>query len=32
VNNPGKFPLLIGEGNGEVHNKTPMDSSAKASE
>jgi hypothetical protein len=32
VNNPGKSPLLIGEGKGEVHNKTPMDSSAKASE
>jgi len=27
-----KFPLLIGEGKGEVHNDTPMDSSAKASE
>ena len=27
---PGKFPLLLGEGKGEV--KTPMDSSAKASE
>ena len=29
---PENFPLLIGEGKGEVHNKTPMDSSAKASE
>ena len=29
---PGKFPLLIGEGKGEIHNETPMDSSAKASE
>ena len=29
---PGKFPLLIGEGKGEVHSKTPMDSSTKASE
>ncbi len=28
----GKFHLLIGESKGEVHNKTPMDSSAKASE
>ncbi len=28
----GKSPLLIGEGKGEVHSKTPMDSSAKASE
>ena len=25
---PGKFPLLIGEGKGEVLSKTPMDSSA----
>ena len=29
---PGNFPLLIGEGKGEVHNKTPMNFSAKASE
>jgi ComEC/Rec2-related protein len=30
--NPEKSPLLIGEGQGEVYSKTPMDSSAKASE
>ena len=29
---PEKSPLLIEEDKGEVHNKTPMDSSAKASE